>query len=132
MSKSKSKYLKKEGIPFEEQPDSIWPMVELETVCEFNPKKSKVKDLPKNQLVSFVPMADMNAHNINFRIKHEKKLKDVYSGYTYFSEGDVLLSRVTPCFENGKSGIAKNLKNGVGFGSSEFFVYRVNKKKCSF
>ena len=126
--KEQKQYLKKEGIDFEEKSNSVWPIVKLGTICEFNPKKSKVKDLPKNQLVSFVPMTDLNAHNINFRIKHEKKLKDVYSGYTYFAEGDVLLARVTPCFENGKSGIAKNLKNGVGFGSSEFFVYRVNKK----
>ena len=121
-------YLQKEGIAFEEQPDSVWPMVELGTVCEFNPKKSKVKNLPKNQLVSFVPMAELMTHNPNFRIKNERKLKDVYSGYTYFAEEDVLLARVTPCFENGKSGIARNLKNGVGFGSSEFFVYRSNKK----
>jgi len=78
-------HLKKEGIAFEETSDSVWPMVKLGAVCEFNPKKSTVKDLPENQLVSFVPMADLNTHNINFRIKHEKKLKDVYSGYIYFA-----------------------------------------------
>ncbi len=126
--KEQKAYLKKEHIAFAEQPDSIWPMVELGDICEFSPKKSEVKKLPKNQFISFVPMADLNAHNINFRIKNEKKLKNVYSGYTYFAEGDVLLARVTPCFENGKSGIARSLKNGIGFGSSEFFVYRVNKK----
>ncbi len=122
------KQIEKDGAAFDEQPDSIWPMVELGDICEFNPKKSKVKDLPKNQLVSFVPMADLSAHNMSIRVQNEKKIKDVYSGYTYFAEEDVLLARVTPCFENGKSGIARNLKNGIGFGSSEFFVYRINKK----
>ena len=38
-----------------------------------------------------------------------------------------MLARVTPCFENGKSGIARSLKNGIGFGSSEYFVYRPKK-----
>ena len=39
-------------------------------------------------------------------------------------DGDVLLAKITPCFENGKLGIARNLKNGVGFGSSEYIVFR--------
>jgi len=43
----------------------------------------------------------------------------VTGSYTYFADNDVLLAKITPCFENGKLGIARNLKNGVGFGSSE-------------
>lgn len=43
----------------------------------------------------------------------------------------MLLAKVTPCFENGKAGIAAGLKNGIGFGSSEFFVIRPNKKILS-
>jgi type I restriction enzyme S subunit len=53
-----------------------------------------------------------------------KKLGEVQGSYTYFADGDVLLAKVTPCFQNGKLGIAKGLSNGVGFGSSEFFVFR--------
>lgn len=45
----------------------------------------------------------------------------------FFAEGDVLLAKVTPCFENGKMGIASNLLNGVGFGSSEYIVFRTTK-----
>ena len=109
--------------------DLSWPMVELGKICQFNPKKSEVKNLPKNHIVSFVPMSDLNSYNINFTIKQERCLKDVFNGYTYFSTGDILLARVTPCFENGKSGLAKNLKNGIGFGSSEYFIYRPDIKK---
>ena len=55
----------------------------------------------------------------------EKPLREVAgSSYTYFAEGDVLLAKITPCFENGKLGIASGLKNGVGFGSSEYVVFR--------
>ncbi len=108
--------------------DPNWEMVELGEVCEFNPNKREVKNLNENTLVSFVPMQDLNEHQMDFSPQEKRKLKDVYSSYTFFKEGDVLLARVTPCFENGKSGIARNLMNGIGFGSSEFFVYRPNQE----
>ena len=53
-----------------------------------------------------------------------KRLDEVSASYTYFRDGDVLIAKVTPCFENGKGGIARNLLNGIGFGSSELFVLR--------
>jgi type I restriction enzyme S subunit len=53
-----------------------------------------------------------------------RPLTEVSSSYTYFADGDVLLAKITPCFENGKLGIASNLNNGVGFGSSEYIVFR--------
>jgi type I restriction enzyme S subunit len=56
--------------------------------------------------------------------KQEKPLAEVAGSYTYFADGDVLLAKITPCFENGKLGIAANLTNGIGFGSSEYVVFR--------
>ena len=53
-----------------------------------------------------------------------RPLSSVAGSYTYFADGDVLLAKITPCFENGKLGIATGLSNGVGFGSSEFIVCR--------
>lgn len=53
-----------------------------------------------------------------------RKLGDVGGSYTFFAEGDVLLAKITPCFQNGKLSIARGLTNGVGFGSSEFIVLR--------
>ncbi len=53
-----------------------------------------------------------------------KPLYAVVGSYTYFADGDVLLAKITPCFENGKLGIADGLENGIGFGSSEYFVFR--------
>jgi type I restriction enzyme M protein len=100
-----------------------WEMVELGSVCELNPKKSEVKGFPELE-ISFLPMADLNENQMDFTPTETRVLKDVYSGYTYFRDGDVLLAKVTPCFENGKSGIASNLSNGIGFGSSEYFILR--------
>ena len=111
--------------------DPDWEMVELGEVCEVNPKKAELKDLPENIEVSFVPMADLNENQVDFIPKQTRKLKEVIKGYTYFKENDVLLAKVTPCFENGKAGIAKNLINGVGFGSSEYYVFRPNEKILS-
>ncbi len=45
-------------------------------------------------------------------------------GYTHFQDGDVLLAKITPCFENGKSALATGLPNGIGAGSTEYFVLR--------
>jgi type I restriction enzyme M protein len=106
--------------------DPSWEMRELGEVCEINPKKNEVKDLSRDTDVSFVPMSDINEYDFYFVPKEIKKIKDVYNGYTYFREDDVLLAKVTPCFENGKGGICKGLLNGIGFGSSEFYVFRPN------
>lgn len=100
-----------------------WPIVNLGNVCDINPKKAEIV-LPPETAVSFVPMAAVNEHRNDFQAKETKKIEEVYAGYTYFRDGDVLLAKVTPCFENGKSGVAKGLTNGIGFGSSEFFVLR--------
>jgi len=101
-----------------------WPMVRLGDICVVNPKKSEIKDLNKKTDVSFVPMKYVKEFQINFSLQENRKLSQVYKGYTYFKNGDVLLAKVTPCFENGKSAIAKNLTNNIGFGSSEFIVLR--------
>ena len=71
-------------------------------------------------------MADLDEHRIVFRPSEEKQLSEVSASYTYFEDNDVLLAKVTPCFENGKAGIARGLLNGIGFGSSEFYVLRSN------
>lgn len=104
--------------------DPNWEMVELGEVCEINPKKSELLKLSGQTEVSFIPMADVGENVINIIPKEQRTLRHVIKGYTYFAENDVLLAKVTPCFENGKAGIAINLRNGIGFGSTEFFVLR--------
>ena len=89
---------------------------------EFNPKKSEIKDLQDIE-VSFVPMECVGTDG-SFSVKETGKVSDYYKGYTYFRDGDVLLAKITPCFENGKVAIAENCKNGIGFGTTEFHVSR--------
>ena len=101
-----------------------WPMVAIGEVCVLNPRKSEVADNVGSTVVSFVPMSDVGEHEMFFEPKDTKRLDEVTTSYTYFKDGDVLLAKVTPCFENGKAGIARDLRNGIGFGSSEFYVLR--------
>ncbi len=104
---------------------TIWQTKRLGDVCEIKPPKSEArKTLGASDLVSFVPMEDLGIFTKRFNTQHERKLKDVAGSYTYFANGDVLMAKITPCFENGKIGIANDLKNGIGFGSSEYFVFR--------
>ena len=101
-----------------------WEVVEIKEACIVNPRKAELADLDGTTIVSFLPMSDMGENEMYFEAKDSKYLRDVGSGYTYFRDGDVLVAKVTPCFENGKGGIAKCLINGIGFGSSEFHVLR--------
>ena len=108
-----------------------WEKKPLGEVCEINPKKSEVNSFPANHLVSFLPMKDLGVAQNQINPITIKQLSEVKGSYTYFRNNDVLLAKVTPCFENGKLGIAKNLKNEIGFGSSEYIVFRPNNEILS-
>lgn len=108
-----------------------WNVVRLRDICVINPSKRDLASrLSEQEKVSFLPMEDLPIHAGYISVKQAKVLKNVAGSYTYFADNDVLLAKVTPCFENGKVGIAHNLENGVGFGSSELFVFRPSEKIC--
>jgi type I restriction enzyme S subunit len=110
-----------------DNPGKNWERGKIIDVFQIKPPKREAKEkLKDNDLVSFVPMEDLEKFSKEFVCVKERKLKDVSGSYTYFADEDVLLAKITPCFENGKLGIAKNLKNGIGFGSSEYIVFRSN------
>ena len=73
---------------------------------------------------SFVPMS-MIASGYGAAPKHEvRPWGKIRSGYTHFAEGDVGLAKITPCFENGKSTVFRNLTGGFGSGTTELHVVR--------
>ena len=110
-------------------PCEKWQMKKLGEVCLIKPSKQEAYlNLNGDDMVSFVPMEDLGILDKNFTAHKERVLSEVIGSYTYFAEGDLLLAKITPCFENGKIGIARNLKNGVGFGSSEYIVFRPSEK----
>lgn len=102
-----------------------WEVKALGEVCLIKPPKSLArKALSDSDEVSFVPMSDLGELEKSFMPKQAKLLCEVYGGYTYFGENDVLVAKITPCFENGKLGIGRGLRNSIGFGSSEFVAIR--------
>ena len=102
-----------------------WEVKKLGEVYAINPsKKITLIGIEGDDMVSFLPMEDLPIKACYVTPKQNRTCNEVMSSYTCFANNDVLLAKVTPCFENGKVGIASNLINGVGFGSSEFIVIR--------
>ena len=104
-----------------------WNIKRLGEVCTVNPsKKDTSRHLVCSDIISFLPMEDLPIKACYYSPSQQRLLSEVQSSYTCFAENDILLAKVTPCFENGKVGIATELQNGVGYGSSEFIVLRPN------
>lgn len=102
-----------------------WRSLNDRDVCYLNPKRSEASSLPDDLDVSFVPMAALDAIQGAITQPESRKLGEVRKGgFTYFAEGDVLFAKITPCMENGKSAIARNLQNDIGFGTTELHVLR--------
>ena len=100
-----------------------WETVELATVADINPRMPR--GLADDLDVSFLPMAAVSeAGQIDYQ--EEKTVEQVRKGYTYFRRGDVLVAKITPCFENGKATKTDALNAEHGFGSTEFHVIRGN------
>ena len=100
-------------------------VVRLGEVCEVNPRMPK--SLQDDLAVSFLPMAAVSEDgHIDF--EEQRELHEVKKGYTYFERGDVLVAKITPCFENGKATRTRTLYEPIGFGSTEFHVLRAGNE----
>lgn len=99
-----------------------WLPKRLRFCMKTNPSKGEIK-LNDDELVSFVPMEAVGELG-GLNLDAEKELGDIGGGYTYFADHDVVVAKITPCFENGKGAIARGLKNGIAFGTTELHVMR--------
>jgi type I restriction enzyme S subunit len=97
-----------------------WQEVRLGSVVIVNPPCARPSG---DTLVTFISMADVSAE-AKIVTPQIRSFASVATGFTCFEEGDVLVAKITPCFENGKGAFACNLKNGRGAGSTEFHVLR--------
>ncbi len=93
----------------------------LTNIVEIDPKISE--EITDETLVSFISMEDISEHggvkNVTYKTYGETK-----KGYTYFSNGDILFAKITPCMENFKGALVTDIKTDIGMGSTEFFVFR--------
>lgn len=100
-----------------------WQQSRLRFVAAINPSKTEISHLDPSTEVSFVPMEAVG-EDASLDASRLKPVSEVSSGYTYFRDGDILIAKITPCFENGKATLARGLTGGFGFGSTEFHVVR--------
>ncbi len=92
-----------------------------------NPQAKKT-GYPDETIISFIPMAAIDERVGIIAVHTERHLGEVSKGYTSFENGDILFAKITPCMENGKVALARNLANGIGRGSTEFYVLRPGKR----
>ncbi|EKQ52680.1 MULTISPECIES: restriction endonuclease subunit S [unclassified Clostridium] len=107
----------------EEKPYELprgWEWIRLGEYSIINPRNSADDDL----LASFIPMKLINDGFDNRHGYEKKQWKEIKSGFTHFADNDVVVAKITPCFENRKSAIIKNLINGIGAGTTELYVIR--------
>ena len=112
---SESKWLK--VIP------ETWVQVRGRYVMAVNPAPVRVRKLSATDEVSFVPMEAVGEWG-GLSLERTKPLDEIGAGYTAFEDGDVVVAKITPCFENGKGALAEDLKNGAAFGTTELHVLR--------
>lgn len=108
------------SIPEEFNIPDTWRWTRLVDIGEINPKNDAADDT----LVSFIPMSDIPQTYLG-ELKWETRLwGQIRKGYTHFSDGDVVLAKITPSFENGKGAVISGLMNSIGAGSTELHVVR--------
>ena len=99
---------------------SVWALATVKDVFTINPKNSVADEL----LAGFVPMASISDGFSNSFEYDNRTWKEIKSGFTHFTDGDVAVAKISPCLENRKSFVARDLPNGIGSGTTELFVFR--------
>ena len=102
-----------------------WREVRLGSLCEVNPRLSTIAN---DDRLTFLSMDAVSEEGRILR-RDEGSTGQYGAGYTRFQDGDVLVAKITPCFENGKGCHASGLVNGVGAGSTEFHVLRARDER---
>lgn len=118
--------MKDSGIECIDEIPSHWEVNRLKYNCFVNP--SNKKSISNESLkINFLPMEKVSEDGW-FDLESLAPYSSISKGYTYFENDDVLVAKITPCFENGKSALVKDLKYGFGFGSTEFHVIRFKEQ----
>ena len=105
-------------IPFE-IPDS-WEWIRMGSLFTVNPRNA----ISDDTVVGFMPMPLLQAGFSASHTFEERQWKDIKSGFTHFADNDVVIAKITPCFQNRKSAVICDLPNGYGAGSTELHVLR--------
>ena len=101
-----------------------WEVQRIKWVAELNASRAEERAcLAADTPVTFLPMERVGTEG-QMDVREKVGASQVWNGYTYFRRGDILVAKITPCFENGKGAYLDSLPTEVGFGSTEFHVLR--------
>lgn len=112
--------MKDSGVAWVGEIPESWKIERIKFHAEFNPA-TMIPEYEENDDVSFIPMDHLKS---GYHLTSMSEYRKVKSGYVVFQDGDILMAKVTPCLENGSLAIASELKDSVGFGSTEINVIR--------
>jgi len=103
---------------------ATWEVMPLKRICKINASISNtIKEMADTDIVTFLPMENVSTTgDIDCSIK--KPLSTVRTGFSSFAKDDVVVAKITPCFENGKGACLDNLDTDIGFGTTEFINLR--------
>ena len=115
---------KDSGVEWLEEVPAHWALTKLKHVTIVNPTKSSSDyDKASDEEVTFLPMENVSEDGV-IDTSIRRPISELWSGFTYFEEGDAIVAKITPCFENGKGAHLQHLGSPIGFGSTEFHVLR--------
>lgn len=111
------------GVAWLGEVPAHWTVKRLRYVARFNPSRTEIEGLDRDTQVSFLPMEAIGDDG-TLVLDRTRPIAEVETGYTYFRDGDVVVAKITPCFENGKGAVIQGLEGGIGFGTTELIVAR--------
>lgn len=100
-----------------------FPLQPISSIATINPRQWTLTP-NDDDLVSFIPLASVEANTGCLHPNTVRPWKEVSRGYTRFEEGDIVFAKITPSMENGKIAIAIGLAGGRAVGSTEYHVLR--------
>lgn len=127
----RKKELKESGVCWLGKVPGDWEITSIKRICRVNASiADTVKSMDEAELVTFLPMENVSeTGKIDCSIK--KRIADVRTGFSSFAKGDVVVAKITPCFENGKGACLDDLDTDIGFGTTEFINLRPSEKVLS-
>lgn len=100
-----------------------WEVKRGRFCVEVQPSSNRLRELSPDNEVSFVPMEAVGEYG-GLDLEQTRAVAERGSGYMEFEDGDVIVAKITPCFENGKGALASGLLNGAAIGTTELHVLR--------
>ena len=114
---------KPSGVEWIREVPEHWEVRRLKHLSTLSPRTTNIRTYDPETEISFIPMENIGEFG-GLNLTQTRQLSDVISGYTFFQNGDVVIAKITPCFENGKGAYASQLVNGIAFGTTELHVMR--------